>query len=75
MLHPRDEAWELNYAGFVPSGSLLEWIDEMYEPPPTIPDRTLGKWRNLRLVKHVLNTEAQKQMVFKVFGVGGSPKA
>jgi pimeloyl-ACP methyl ester carboxylesterase len=68
MLHPRIEAWELTWHGMVPSGSLLEWVDEMYEPPKTMLDRTLGKWRNLRLAKHLLDLDSQKQMVFKVFG-------
>ena len=68
MLHPRNEAWELTGGGAVPSGSLLEWIDEMYEPPQTMLDRTLGKWRNVRLAKDTLDLKSQEHMVFKVFG-------
>lgn len=75
MLHPLNEAWELTWRGFVPSGSLLEWVDEMYEPPQTMLDRTLGKWRNLHLAKDLVDLDSQEHMVFKVFdGKGGKPR-
>ena len=67
-LHPLAEAREVDFFGAVPSGSLLEWIDDMFEGPKTMLDRTLGKWRNVRLAKHVFPAEAQKRMIFKVFG-------
>lgn len=76
MLHPRPEAMELTAAGAVPSGSLLEWIDEMYEPPRTILDRTLGKWRNVRIARTILPEDVDSQVVLKVFGQGyGEPQA
>lgn len=68
MLHPKAEAREATFGGALPSGSLLEWIDDMYENPKTVPDRTLGKWRNLRRVKHMFLPKAQSKMIFKVFG-------
>lgn len=67
-LHPIADAREIGFFGAVPSGSLLEWIDEMFESPKTVLDRTLGKWRNVRLAKHVFRRDAQKRMIFKVFG-------
>lgn len=68
MLHPRAEARELSGGGLVLSGSLLEWIDDMYENPRTMLDRTLGKWRNVRVTRHIFPEEAQKRMIFKIFG-------
>ncbi|MCW0233193.1 MAG: hypothetical protein OJJ21_06300 [Ferrovibrio sp.] len=74
MLHPQREAMELTAGGAVPSGSLLEWIDEMYEPPKTILDRTLGKWRNVRMTRAILPQDVSGQVVLKVFGQGpGEP--
>ncbi len=67
-LHPMADAREIGFFGTVPSGSLLEWIDDMFEGPKTMLDRTLGKWRNVRLAKHVFRRDAQKRMIFKVFG-------
>ncbi len=74
MLHPQLEAMELTAGGAVPSGSLLEWIDEMYEPPRTMLDRTLGKWRNVRMARGIWPEAVAHKMVFKVFGQGpGEP--
>lgn len=67
-LHPMADAREVAGYGVVQSGSLLEWIDDMYEQPRTMMDRTLGKWRNVRLAKHVFPSAAQRRMIFKVFG-------
>ena len=47
-LHPRNEAGELTFYGALPSGSLLDWIDEAYTTPATKLDRTFGKWVNLK---------------------------
>jgi hypothetical protein len=68
MLHPQTEALELTAGGAVPSGSLLEWIDEMYEPPKTMLDRTLGKWRNVRTAREIWPEPVASKMVLKVFG-------
>lgn len=67
-LHPFAEAREENIMGAVPSGSLLEWIDNSIENPQDGLDRTLGKWTNVTplLVKDRNNenipqiTDAQK---------------
>jgi len=74
MLHPQREAVELTGGGAVPSGSLLEWIDEMYEPPRTMLDRTLGKWRNVRQARMIIPRDVGKRILLKVFGQGtGEP--
>jgi hypothetical protein len=69
MLHPLAEAREMTAGGALPSGSLLEWIDDMYEGPKTMLDRTFGKWRNIRRAKHVFSSNEQEKMIFKVFGI------
>lgn len=46
-LHPYAEATEENAYGAMPSGSLLEWIDQTIENPSDSLDRTLGKWTNI----------------------------
>ncbi len=46
-LHPFAEAREESGWGMVPSGSLLEWIDQIIENPADGLDRTLGKWTNI----------------------------
>lgn len=67
MLHPQNDANEIAGYGFAPSGSLLAWIDEMYEGPRTVIDRTMGKWGNLRASQHVFPARARSRMVFRVF--------
>ena len=67
MLHPDAESHEQNYWGLLPRGSLLEWIDGMYEESDSTLDRTLGNWNNVERVKPMLPAGAQTQMVFKVF--------
>ena len=66
-LHPMNEAREFQSAGFAVSGSLLVWVDEMFERPKTLLDRTIGHWRNVRMVKRVFPPELQSQMLFRVF--------
>lgn len=72
-LHPLAEAHETNFPW--PRGSLLDWIDVMYEPGYSGMDRTLGKWDNVRAAKHVLCQRVKReqvkraQMVFKIFSL------
>jgi len=68
MLHPLADVRETNFAGLFPSGSLLEWIDDMFENPKTMADRTFSKWRNVALTKDLFPPDLQEQMVFKIFG-------
>ena len=67
MLHPMNDAREQAFYNLVPSGSLLHWVDSMYEHPKTMPDRTFGQWINVRRTKHLFPEEAQKWMLFRVF--------
>lgn len=67
MLHPDAESHEQNFGGLLPRGSLLEWIDGMYEESDSTFDRTLGNWNNVELAKGMLPAGAQTQMMFKVF--------
>ena len=67
MLHPKAESHEQNYWGLLPRGSLLEWIDGMYEESDSTLDRTLGNWNNVVFAKPMLPAGAQTQMIFKVF--------
>lgn len=74
-LLPSNEAREMNYLGTLPSGSLLEWIDELYTDPPTFADRTFGKWVNVRQFKQTYPESARKRMTFRVFGnAPGEPR-
>jgi pimeloyl-ACP methyl ester carboxylesterase len=68
MLHPLAEVRETTFGGLLPSGSLLEWIDDMFENPKTLADRTFGKWRNVALTKDIFPKDIQDQMLFKIFG-------
>ena len=83
MLHPLAEARELMQIpgrafgifppytippkGIAPHGSLLEWIDEMFEGPRSPDQRTIGKWHNVQTTKEVFPIDVQKQMTFHVF--------
>jgi pimeloyl-ACP methyl ester carboxylesterase len=67
-LLPSNEARETNYGALIPSGSLLEWVDEMYTSPPTFADRTFGKWVNAKRLIMSYPEEARARMTFRVFG-------
>lgn len=68
-LLPSNEAKEMTFAGLLPSGSLLEWIDEIYESPSSLLERTVGKWDNLRGVLPVMSEHLnQNKITINVFG-------
>ena len=67
-LHPAADAREITFGGVAPSGSLLEWIDGMYEETDSPLDRTIGKWLNVSRSKHIFSPSLQSRMIFKVFG-------
>jgi hypothetical protein len=67
MLHPMAETRELHYAGVPPAGSLLEWIDEMFESPRSRDDRVMGKWNNIRDTYQHFAPGAMRRMHFRVF--------
>ncbi len=73
-LHPTAEFAESNWFGALPRGSLLEWIDNMYEESDSDLDRTMGKWVNVTAAQHVFDEEIQRRMIFKTFGLAqGDP--
>jgi hypothetical protein len=67
MLHPLAESHDLEYWGILPEGSLLEWIDEMFNGPRSIDDRTFGKWTNVEQSIAFLPAPARAHMYFRVF--------
>ncbi len=67
-LHPVADGREVSGQGLAPSGSLLEWVDDMYGAPPTMLDRTLGKWVNVAAAAHIFPEHLRGRMMFKVFG-------
>jgi hypothetical protein len=67
MLHPMDEAREASSGGLLISGSLLFMVDDLFEQPKTIPDRTVGQWRNLRQARHLFSEKQQERVLFRVF--------
>lgn len=68
MLHPKADAREDSVYGLLPSGSLLEWIDEVLGKPKTMIDRAMGKWRNLQPALHIFPAKMRPRMNFRVFG-------
>lgn len=68
MLHPVADGREVTGQGLAPSGSLLEWVDEMYEGPPTMLDRTLGKWVNVEVAAYAFPAHLRDRLHFRVFG-------
>jgi len=67
MLHPLAESRELHGAGALPQGSLLEWIDEMFEGPRSFDERMIGKWGNLRVALHLFAPDVRRRMHLRVF--------
>lgn len=67
MLHPLAESHDLEYWGILPEGSLLEWIDEMFNGPRSIDDRTFGKWTNVEQGIAFFPHLARAHMYFRVF--------
>jgi len=48
VLHPLNEGTSREMGGLVPQGTLLEWIDELFEGPRSPDERMMGKWNNFR---------------------------
>ncbi|MGE0742940.1 MAG: hypothetical protein AB7O98_16510 [Hyphomonadaceae bacterium] len=69
MLHPMAESREMHGYGVVPQGSLLEWIDEMFEGPRSPDDRRMGKWDNIRDAYQYFPPDAMPRMTFRVFAL------
>ena len=71
-LHPNNENRErnslLHIPGLLPSGSLLNWIDNMYTTPETVIDKRSGSWSNIERTLALIPDRARKNMHFKIFG-------
>ncbi len=67
MLHPLNDAREREYGGAVPSGSLLIWIDEMYDVPKTPEDKVFGFWPTAKSARRMFGRAAQEHMLYRVF--------
>lgn len=62
-----------------PCGSLLEWIDDMYETPSDFLERTMGKWKNVVAVREFFTSNGaanvKDHLHFKKFDLAcDSPK-
>jgi hypothetical protein len=68
-LHPTAEKRDLEAFGAAPVGSLLEWIDDIFEAPVTPTDRTLGKWQNVVYAENQFDRSALHRMHFHRFGL------
>lgn len=71
-LHPNNENRErsslFRIPGLLPSGSLLNWIDNMYTTPETVIDKRSGSWSNIERTLALIPDRARKNMHFKIFG-------
>jgi pimeloyl-ACP methyl ester carboxylesterase len=67
MLHPMNDIEEENYFATVPLGSLLMWVDDLYEVPKTPEDKTFGFWPTARAMRRMFGQATQQHMVFRIF--------
>lgn len=74
MLHPLNDARERQFAGAVPAGSLLMWIDEMYDPPKTPEDKVFGYWPTAKAARQMFGSAAQDRTLYRVFSRPQAPK-
>ncbi|MDG6026309.1 MAG: hypothetical protein E3K40_06260 [Candidatus Brocadia sp.] len=78
-LHPLAEQRERQGKGFIPRGSLLEWLDNFLTSPNTTLDRRMGKWENIVRTTSVIPNEVRRRVTLKAFELckskGNSQKA
>lgn len=67
VLHPLNEARETFKGGVAPSGSLLEWIDEMFEGPRSPDERAFGKWSNTKDTLDLVPDDLRRRTTVRVF--------
>lgn len=73
-LHPKAEVNEQSGRGFLPRGSVLEWLERFLDPPLAHLDRTLGKFDNVWRALHVFPEEVRAQIHIKPFPFDGVTK-
>ena len=66
-LHPLNDVSERQGFGLVPSGSLLAWIDELYEEPKTPADRVIGYWPTAKAARRLFSPHINENSLFRVF--------
>jgi pimeloyl-ACP methyl ester carboxylesterase len=71
-LHPKVEVNEKTGRGFLPRGSILEWLERFLDPPVTHLDRALGKFDNVRRALHIFPTRVRKRIHVKAFPFDGN---
>jgi pimeloyl-ACP methyl ester carboxylesterase len=74
MLHPKAEIRESSAFHIAPEGSLLVWLDQMFEKPDASLDRMAGRYINMGLTVRFIEQEAMRldpglgqRMYFKTF--------
>jgi pimeloyl-ACP methyl ester carboxylesterase len=70
-LHPKVEAGQRDWKGWIGGGSVLEWLEGILVPPHTYLDRPLGKWGNALRTAHVYDPEAREKIHIKSFSYYG----
>jgi len=66
-LHPKVEANEKTLHGFLPRGSVLEWLERFLDPPPAHLDRVLGKFDNVMRALHIFPPGVRDRIHVKAF--------
>jgi pimeloyl-ACP methyl ester carboxylesterase len=74
MLHPLNDARERVFGGAVPSGSLLMWVDEMYNVAKTPDDKVFGFWPTAKSARRMFGRATQEHMLYRVFSRPQSAK-
>lgn len=70
-LHPYNETGErepYDYVEVTPRGSLLVWIDSLFDNPIAEDDRTMGRWENAILAADWLPANSRGRVTIKGFG-------
>ncbi|MEM7412796.1 MAG: hypothetical protein AAF430_21365 [Myxococcota bacterium] len=80
-LHPTNEAHEwwrwYGFFGFLPRGSLLEWIDLYLTEPRSKVDRTFGSWNNVAdLLPQIrfMESSSRERLCIRGFGLKDGPR-
>jgi hypothetical protein len=68
-LHPTADLQERDAGDLPPRGSLLVWIDEFLADPPTMYDRTMGRWTNVLEGIGQFPQDIRGQMTIKAFNL------
>ncbi len=74
MLHPLNERTERRGYEFLPTGSLLVWIDEFYEPQESRKTLTAGRWVNFMSQIYDIPKNVVKFVKIRVFPINTKEK-